>query len=182
MIWSSSFSKIVNVVCKGILKLILLFQILQLIAQRPITNIYENPKYLLIIKVHEGWKPMATCVVDVHFVGWTQPNPKGPAHMSKPNPKNSSKRQRTENRQPALVHPWPRYSWRPLQENQVFEDELEVVPSTFCHPLPDVNSAQKLWYQLKSNGWWNSIIFLKTISPMKGGLKPSYPNLNKLML
>ena len=54
MIWNSSYSKIVNVIYKGILKLILLFQILQLIAQRPITNIYENPKYLLIIKVHEG--------------------------------------------------------------------------------------------------------------------------------
>ena len=35
---------IVNVIYKGILKLIQLFQILQLIAQRPITNIYENPK------------------------------------------------------------------------------------------------------------------------------------------
>ena len=35
---------IVNVIYKGILKFILLFQILQLIAQRPITNIYENPK------------------------------------------------------------------------------------------------------------------------------------------
>ena len=54
MIWSSSFSKIVNVVYEGIFNLILLFQMLQLIAQRPITNIYENPKYLLIINVHEG--------------------------------------------------------------------------------------------------------------------------------
>ena len=45
---------IVNVIYKGILKLILLFQILQLIVQRPITNIYENQKYLLIIKVHEN--------------------------------------------------------------------------------------------------------------------------------
>ena len=34
---------IVNVIYKGILKLILLFQMLQLIAQRPITSVYENP-------------------------------------------------------------------------------------------------------------------------------------------
>ena len=39
---------------------------------------------------------MATCVVDVHFVGCTQPSPKEPAHVSKPNPKNPSKRQRIE--------------------------------------------------------------------------------------
>ena len=37
----------------------LLFQILQLIAQRPITSIYEkNPKYSPT-KVHEKWKLMA---------------------------------------------------------------------------------------------------------------------------
>ena len=37
----------------------LLFQILQLIAQRPITSIYEkNPKYSLT-KVYEKWKLMA---------------------------------------------------------------------------------------------------------------------------
>ena len=35
---------IVNVIYKGILKLVLLFQTLQLIAQRPTTSIYENPK------------------------------------------------------------------------------------------------------------------------------------------
>ncbi|KAK9995554.1 hypothetical protein SO802_020240 [Lithocarpus litseifolius] len=38
----------------------------------------------------------------------------------------------------------PRPSWRPLQENQVFENGLGAVPSTFCHPFPDVNSAQRL--------------------------------------
>ena len=35
---------IVNVIYKGILKLVLLFQTLQLISQRPIASIYENPK------------------------------------------------------------------------------------------------------------------------------------------
>ena len=44
---------IVNVIYKGILKLVLLFQILQLIAQRPIASIYEKPKKYLLIKVHE---------------------------------------------------------------------------------------------------------------------------------
>ena len=33
---------IVNVIYKGILKLVLLFQTLQLIAQRPIASIYEK--------------------------------------------------------------------------------------------------------------------------------------------
>ena len=35
---------IANVIYKGILKLVLLFQTLQLIAQKPIASIYENPK------------------------------------------------------------------------------------------------------------------------------------------
>ena len=141
-----------------------------------------KPKYLLIIKVHEGWKPMATCVVNVHFVGWTQPSPMGPAHMSKPVQRTSTRSRGLKmDNQPLFILD-QRYRWRPLQENQVFGDELGVVPLAFYHPLLDVNSAQRLWYQLKSNGWWNSIIFLKTISPTEGGLKPSYPNLNKLML
>ena len=138
--------------------------------------LWKTQKYLLI-KVHEEWKLMATCVIDVHFVGCTQPSPCEQAQ---------SKRFQQEAEDwkwtPALVHPWPKYSWRPLQENQVFEEELEIVPSAFCHPLPDVNSAQGLWYQLKSKGWWNSIIFLKTVPPAKGELKLKYPNFNKLML
>ena len=137
---------IVNVTYKGILKLVLLFQTLQLIAQRLIASIYEKTQKYLLIKVHEEWKPMATCVVDVHFVGCTQPSPKEPAHVSKPNPKNPSKRQRIKSGQPALVYPWPKYNWNPLQENQVFKDELRTIPLVFCHPLPDVNSAQGLSY------------------------------------
>ena len=46
-----------------------------------------------------------TCVVNIHFVGCTQPNPKEPAHVIKPNPKDPSKRQRIKSVQPALVHP-----------------------------------------------------------------------------
>ena len=71
--------------------------------------LWKIQKYLLI-KVHEEWKPMATCVVDVHLVGCTQPNPKEPAHVSKPNPRDPGKRQRIESEQPAIVHPWPKYS------------------------------------------------------------------------
>ena len=104
-----------------------------------------KPKKYLLIKVHEEWKPMATCVVDIYFVGCTQLNPKEPTHVSKPNPKDSSKRQRIESGQPTLGHPWPKYSWRPLQENQVFEDELGAIPSAFCHRVPNVNNAQGLW-------------------------------------
>ena len=106
--------------------------------------LWKTQKYLLI-KDHEEWKPMATCVVDVHFVGCTQPSSKEPTHVSKPNPKDPSKRQRIESGKLALVHPWPKYSWRPLQENQDFEDELGGVPSAFYHLLPDVNSARGLW-------------------------------------
>ena len=34
----------VNIIYKSILKLVLLFQTIQLIAQKPIANIYEKPK------------------------------------------------------------------------------------------------------------------------------------------
>ena len=44
---------IVNVTYKGILKLVLLFLTLQLIAQKPITSIYKKPKKYLLMKVHE---------------------------------------------------------------------------------------------------------------------------------
>ena len=67
--------------------------------------LWKPKKYLLLIKVYKGWKPMATCVVDIHFVGCTQPSPKEPAHLSKSNPKDPNKRQRIESGQPALVHP-----------------------------------------------------------------------------
>ena len=46
-----------------------------------------------------------TSVVNIHFVGCTQPSPKEPAHVIKPNPKDPSKGQRIESGQPALVHP-----------------------------------------------------------------------------
>ena len=48
---------------------------------------------------------MTTCVVDVHFVGCTQPNPKEPAHVTKPTPRDPNKRQRIKSGQLALVHP-----------------------------------------------------------------------------
>ena len=64
--------------------------------------LWKTQKYLLI-KVHKEWKPMATSVV--HFVGCTQPGPKKPPNVRKPNPKDPSKRQRIESGQPALVHP-----------------------------------------------------------------------------
>ena len=63
----------VNIIYKSILKLILLFQTLQ-IAQRPIASIYENPKKYLLNKVHEEWKPMTICAHN-------------PAHESKPKKK-----------------------------------------------------------------------------------------------
>ena len=49
--------------------------------------------------------PWQTCVVNVHFVGCTQPGPKELAYVSKPNPKDTSKRQRIESEQPALFIP-----------------------------------------------------------------------------
>ena len=60
---------IVNITYKGILKLVLSFQTLQLIAQRPIASIYEKPKKYLLIKVHGNM-----CI---------QLNPREPVHVSK---------------------------------------------------------------------------------------------------
>ena len=84
---------------------------------------------------------MATCVVDIHFVGCTQPSPKEPAHVSKPNPKDPSKRQRIESGQ---TNPCSSLTKVQPQKNQVFKDELGAVPSAFYHPLPDMNSARGL--------------------------------------
>ena len=64
---------VVNITYKGILKLVLSFQTLQLIAQRPIANIFEKPKKYLLIKVHGNM-----C---------TQLSPREPAHVSKPKKK-----------------------------------------------------------------------------------------------
>ena len=49
--------------------------------------------------------PWQTCVANVHFVGCTQLDPNEPAHVCKPNAKDTSKRQRVESGQIALVHP-----------------------------------------------------------------------------
>ena len=43
----------VNIIYKSILKLVLLFQTLQLIAQRPNASIYEKTQKYLLIKVHK---------------------------------------------------------------------------------------------------------------------------------
>ena len=126
--------------------------------------------------------PWQTCVVKVHFVGCTQPGPNELAHVCKPNPK--------RHQQEAKDWEWTTSSCSCLtkiqletpQENQAFEDELGAVPSVFYHPLPDMNSAQGLSYQLKTKEWWNSIIFLKTAPLVERELKPNYPNFNKLML
>ena len=93
-----------------------------------------KPKYLLIIKVDEGWKPMATCVVNVHFVGWTQPSPMGPAHMSKPSPKNLNKKQRIENGQPALVHSWPKVQMKASTREPSLWGWTRGCPISFLSP------------------------------------------------
>ena len=71
---------IVNITYKGILKLVLLFQTLQLIAQRPIASTYEKTKKYLLIKVHGNM-----C---------TQPSLREPAHVSKPKQKTPAGRKR----------------------------------------------------------------------------------------
>ena len=81
---------------------------------------------------------MATCVVD--FVGCTQPNPNEPTQVNRPNLRDPSKKQRTESRQ---NNPYSSLT-RVQQENQVLNNELEVVPSTFGHSLPNVNNTQVL--------------------------------------
>ena len=81
---------------------------------------------------------MATCVVD--FVGCTQPDPKEPAQVNGPNLRDPNKKQRIESRQNNPCSSLTKVQ----QENQVLIDELEVVPSTFGHSLPDVNSTRGL--------------------------------------
>ena len=78
---------------------------------------------------------MATCVVD--FVGCTQPDPKELAQVNGPNIRDSSKKQMTESRQNNPCSSLTKVQ----QENQVLKDELEVVPLTFGHSLPDMNST-----------------------------------------
>ena len=74
----------VNIIYKSILKLVLLFQTLQLIAQKPIASIYEKTQKYLLIKVHKEWKPMATCAhnqtQESHEVGNKSKQRKG--HMA----------------------------------------------------------------------------------------------------
>ena len=81
---------------------------------------------------------MATSVVD--FVGCTQPEPKEPAQVNKPNLRDPSKRQRIENRQNNPCSSLTKVQ----QENQVLKDELEAIPSAFGHSLPDMNSTLRL--------------------------------------
>lgn len=81
---------------------------------------------------------MATCVVG--FVGCTQPDQKELAQVNRPNLIDPSKKQRTESRQNSPCSSLTKVQ----QENQVLKDELEVVPSTFGHSLPDVNSTRGL--------------------------------------
>ena len=105
------------------------------------SKIFANNKSPWGMKTHDNkycWCPFCR-------MNTTQPKGTNP-HEQAQSKKNSNKRQRTENRQSTLVHPWLKYNWRPPQENQVFMDGLGAIPSTFCHLLPDVNSAQRLWY------------------------------------
>ena len=81
---------------------------------------------------------MATSVVD--FVGCTQPEPKEPVQVNKPNLRDPSKRQSIENRQNSPCSSLTKVQ----QENQVLKDELEAVPSAFGHFLPNVNSTRGL--------------------------------------
>ena len=81
---------------------------------------------------------MAKCVVD--FVGYTQPNPKEPAQVNRPNLRDPSKKQRTESRQNNHCSSLTKVQ----QENQVLKDELEPIPSTFGHSLPDVKNTRGL--------------------------------------
>ena len=81
---------------------------------------------------------MATCVVD--FVGYTQPDPKEPTKVNRPNLRDPSKKQRTESRQNNHCSSLTKVQ----QENQVLKDELEAVLSACGHSLPDVNSTRGL--------------------------------------
>ena len=66
-----------------------------------------------------------------------------PAHVSKRKKKTQATNQKATNQKAT------RDSYKGTKP---FENELRAVPSIFYHPLPNVNSAQGLSYQLKSKG------------------------------
>ena len=78
---------IVNITYKGIFKLVLLFQTLQLIAQRPIASIYEKNQKLFTNK--SPWQHVHT----------TQP--KGSCEQAQA--KNTSRRQKRVGKQPLFI-------------------------------------------------------------------------------
>ena len=102
---------------------------------------------------------MAKHVFNAHFVGprisWSMEQAlakKGPCGPTKStemeqsfSPKRSPKRGLKVGNQPLFI-PNQRNNKSPLQEDQAFEDELGVIPSVFCNPLPNVNRAQGLSY------------------------------------
>ena len=82
---------VVNITYKCILKLVLSFQTLQLIAQRPIANIFEKTQKIFTNK--SPWQHVHT----------TQP--KGTSPCEQAQEKNTSRRQRIKSGQIVLVHP-----------------------------------------------------------------------------
>ena len=80
---------IVNITYKGILKLVLLFQTLQLIGQRPIASIHEKNQKLFTNK--SPWQHVHT----------TQP--KGTSPCEQAQAKNTSMRQKRVGKQPLFI-------------------------------------------------------------------------------
>ena len=156
---------IVSVIYKSVLRLVLLFQTLQLIVQRPIASIYEETrkkkkkftnKSPWGIKTHGNMRSqLSPCEQEA------PPEGKGEQPMFSPNQKEQLG---TYIREPSL------WEW------------TKGCLLNFLSPPPNVNSAQGLSHQLKPKEWWNFIIFPKTAPPAKGELKPNYSNSNKLML
>ena len=102
---------------------------------------------------------MTKHVFNAHFVGprisWSREQaqakkgPCGPTKSAKmeqsSGPKRSPTRGLKGSNRPLFI-PNQSTTRDPLQENQAFENELGVIPSVFCHPLPDMNSARGLSY------------------------------------
>ena len=119
-----------NIIYKSILKLVLLFQILQLLLKGPLQVFMKNPK-IFTNKIHEEWKAMATCVHN-------------PAHVSKPKQKTQlTKRQlETHTKEPSLwewtkgcpINFLPPSAWREQCPRVVIS--VEVKRMKRLHDLP----------------------------------------------
>ena len=157
---------IVSVIYKSVLKLVLLFQTLQLIAQRPIAIIYEESKKMFTnkspwgIKTHDNMRTqLNSCEQETPAGG------KGEQLMLSPNQKEQLG---THTRKPSL---WEWTKGCPLNF---------LSPPPPSHLMWTVSKGCHISWNLKNDGTPSSSP--TTAPPTEGELKPNCSNSDKLML